>query len=113
MRARRFTVNFTPKFLNLTLGFSMTVTRTLDHEGGATCGLQPCSARMACRFRRATQRWLEEVVVRHGLCPFASPVLKRGGIRIVVPPGWLRADVSTCDSVDGFQRPGRGVTFIK
>lgn len=31
-----------------------------------------------------SRRWLESIVVRHGLCPFASLVLKNNGLRFVV-----------------------------
>lgn len=32
----------------------------------------------------ASRRWVETVVVRHGLCPFASRVLKNDGLRFLV-----------------------------
>lgn len=32
----------------------------------------------------ASRRWVETVVVRHGLCPFASRVLNNNGLRFVV-----------------------------
>lgn len=32
----------------------------------------------------ASQRWVEAVVVRHGLCPFASRVLNNNGLRFFV-----------------------------
>ena len=32
----------------------------------------------------ATRRWIETVVLRHGLCPFAGPVVSSGGLHIAV-----------------------------
>ncbi|WP_314165294.1 DUF1415 domain-containing protein [Sulfuriflexus sp.] len=32
----------------------------------------------------ASRRWLETVVIRHGLCPFASRVLDKNGLSLVV-----------------------------
>ncbi|WP_126456755.1 DUF1415 domain-containing protein [Sulfuriflexus mobilis] len=32
----------------------------------------------------ATQRWIQSVVIRHGLCPFAAPVLAKERLQIIV-----------------------------
>jgi hypothetical protein len=34
--------------------------------------------------REQTEAWVQGVVIKHGLCPFAAPLVKTGNLRIVV-----------------------------
>ena len=47
---------------------------------------------MSAAVREAVESWLEAVVVGLNLCPFAAPVLRAGGVRIVVGEGETAED---------------------